>query len=868
MKKIKKIFAIAGCVAVSLQPLTLMAADWTITQGATLNTANPDVSQGTTALVTDSIQAINGINLETGIDSLVSGSQEATSNAAAELSLTQGGFVAGARQAINQIDVDSIGSTGNAVTQTVSGSQTGVSLTQSTDGAGATGGNLQSVNMAEADTTIVSLTQEGGSTATLTLTQSAVPTNENTQAINYASGNQLGVDDTDKLDQSLTISGVSSLTQTGTGGQNRQVVNAAIGTGTAASIADVEQTYTAVGGLTMSQDSDTTSSSSGSNIQALNFADTSFAPAPPNPGDPVTAGGSIVNLNQETQAQTSVSVTSDSTSGNNIQAGNLAIAGTDIDTSIQSFSTSGGVASAVDFTLSGEGTGNRQAANLSQAAGTIDGLSQTFVATASNSLGFSVTAGSTGTQAGNLSDGDTLGDVDQEFTAPTAANTMFEITTAANDNKQGGNVANATVTITDLTQIFTGGTAANGTLTYLISTTGDDNIQAGNIAESEAAIASVDQTFTAPTSGALLFTYHTTATGSNNSQAGNIVISGPGTIALSEQTFTGSTAAGAELTFVFAAPGTANMQAGNLLISQGGILGSGNANEGTLTDGQQTFTAPTGSALIFTYDPAATGDNNYQAANMINVGPVTASTQTFTGSTAANANLSFTHSGAGDNNTQVANLLRSTGTIANSDQSFSAPNGSVLMFAHAATGANNIQAGNMAITPGNITDLEQTFTASGSTDLTFSMTATAGANTQAGNLVSVTGNSSDIAGITQSYTGSNTANTFLQESVSNQLIQAGNLIDLNTGGISDTTGPHQTYTSAGTVSMTQRSDAGGTAIGGTANLQALNAVVDDTGGTAAVNVGQTFTASTVVMAQNGVAGSGQFGNFAGMRYSP
>ena len=123
--------------------------------------------------------------------------------------------------------------------------------------------------------------------------------------------------------------------------------------------------------------------------------------------------------------------------------------------------------------------------------------------------------------------------------------------------------------------------------------------------------------------------------------------------------------------------------------------------------------------------------------------------------------------------------------------------------------------------------------------------------------------------ITQTFTGSATTNAFDQIGTTDNLIQAGNLIDLGIGGMSDASGPHQTFTAAGSVTMTQAaaSTYATATTGAMDNLQALNAVVDKTSGTLAVNLEQSLTITgAFTMSQNGVKDSGQFGNYAGLKY--
>jgi hypothetical protein len=114
---------------------------------------------------------------------------------------------------------------------------------------------------------------------------------------------------------------------------------------------------------------------------------------------------------------------------------------------------------------------------------------------------------------------------------------------------------------------------------------------------------------------------------------------------------------------------------------------------------------------------------------------------------------------------------------------------------------------------------------------------------------------------TQVFTSSDTSTDFNQSSASNTLIQAGNLIDLGAGNSIDDTGSTQSFTAGGgSVAMTQDGS-------GSANLQALNGIVyETTGAVSTVSQELTITATTFTMSQDAVAGSGQYGNFVGVKY--
>ncbi|ORU91731.1 MAG: hypothetical protein A6F72_03065 [Cycloclasticus sp. symbiont of Poecilosclerida sp. N] len=222
--------------------------------------------------------------------------------------------------------------------------------------------------------------------------------------------------------------------------------------------------------------------------------------------------------------------------------------------------------------------------------------------------------------------------------------------------------------------------------------------------------------------------------------------------------------------------------------------------------------------------------------------------------------------GSNTNNVQALNLAdttaNSSGTVDTLVQSFdhTGANGLTLSSRNAASG--NVQAGNMVDSLGSITDLRQTFSFLNSSLGFFNLVGTGSSNIQAGNMARTDGTGSVIVEISQTFTGSSRDNVFTMSPFAgptvSELVQAGNLIDIGQGAITDLT-DHQVFSTEGTMTMTQTG-------GVVDSLQALNAITDKTGGSAATQARQSLTASGAFsMDQRVATTSGQFGNFAGLR---
>ena len=387
----------ACLVMVSAIPQS-MAADWTITQSATITVAAPALNQGATATVTGGTQAINGIALQDDADNLVSGSQLSTLVSSTSLELTQGPLVDASTQAFNVISARNIGAaTGSEslVRQTVS-SQSGVTtLSQSsTAGGGGGGGNLQAANAAVATAAIHSLRQEITESGTLTVSQT-MATDANTQAVNFAKSGSgaIGVSADHEVQQGLIQNEITTLSQTNSGVGNIQggnVLKSAVG-----GIKHAAQIALVSAAVTMNQ----TNGGDG-NVQAVNLAQ--------------VAGGDIVTLRQTTtfSGAAVVDINTSNSSGDNVQAINLVQSSGDGDIGsgseelLQSFITSAATSFRFDQ-VDGTGDGNVQAGNMAAVDGTsavIAGISQRFTGSTTDNT-FTQTANTTGRiQAGNLID--------------------------------------------------------------------------------------------------------------------------------------------------------------------------------------------------------------------------------------------------------------------------------------------------------------------------------------------------------------------------------------------------------------------------------------------------------------------------------
>ena len=316
-------------------------------------------------------------------------------------------------------------------------------------------------------------------------------------------------------------------------------------------------------------------------------------------------------------------------------------------------------------------------------------------------------------------------------------------------------------------------------------------------------------------------------------------------------------------------------EAGALTVSQAAVTTSANTQGVNIVRGENigtigvTQSVTVDGVALMEQTAANTGGSNTQVGN----GAISTSgddidntTQSFTATT---SNLSLVQSAAGTNNIQAGNMMSTANngdigvTAGTTTQTLTVSAGDA-NFNQNVSASGNVQAGNLAISGGSIVDLTQTVTASGASEVDFDQTPTAASNVQAGNMAQLTaGGTGDVIDeISQVFTSSTTLTDFDQVSGSGNLIQAGNLIDITTGDISDSGTTQQFDVTAGSLTMDQ--EGAGTATG---NLQALNAIVDDAGNGSGGTVSQVLniTATTFSMNQNNIAGSGQYGNFVGVK---
>ncbi|MFT5137172.1 MAG: hypothetical protein ACI8XV_002209 [Arenicella sp.] len=270
-------------------------------------------------------------------------------------------------------------------------------------------------------------------------------------------------------------------------------------------------------------------------------------------------------------------------------------------------------------------------------------------------------------------------------------------------------------------------------------------------------------------------------------------------------------------------------------------------------------------AASFTQGAGNVGGNNVQVGNGAvakgAMGAILNTVQTFTVSA---ANLDLTQSaGSAGSNTQAVNMISATGansTINTGTAQTVTVTAGDTNFLQDTSSTDNTQAGNLANAAGDIDQLAQTFSASGANEVDFDQVPTAASNRQAGNMAALTG-AGAITDILQVFTSSTTTTDLNQTSTSGTLIQAGNLIDLGTGSITDAGVTQQFDALGGAVAMTQAGAA-------TGNLQALNGIVyDNTGADSTVSQALTITATTFAMSQDAVTSSGQYGNFVGVKYN-
>lgn len=392
MKNLIKILATAASAASIAVSGQLLAADWTIQQTATVATATPSLRQGDTALVTDSVQAINGIALKTDEDSVVAGSSQlVTISASTSFNLTQGELVANSTQAANYLEAQNVGTTsGAAVTQTVTSTSTATTLTQEV-AAGGGSTNLQALNVGRAAArggTINNLTQSITEAGTLSLIQNAVVTGTNSQAVNFAFGETIGVDGTNLLTQSVTVTGATTFTQQAPSDGNNQGGNIAAASDSG-NIGSVSQTFITTTDIGLEQ----SMSSGQDNIQAINFVDTS-----------ANSDGTVGTVTQMFTANGgTVTFLSNATGIRNTEAGNFVDTRGSITDLTQSFDASN--SALVDFDQTGAGNNNIQAGNMARTIDTgaiIAEIAQIFTGSTTTNDFNQNSAADALIQAGNL----------------------------------------------------------------------------------------------------------------------------------------------------------------------------------------------------------------------------------------------------------------------------------------------------------------------------------------------------------------------------------------------------------------------------------------------------------------------------------
>lgn len=464
---------IAMTAALATVSCGAIAADWTIVQTASITTAAPDLKQGDTTIVTSSVQSINGVQLEVTADNLASDSSQSTTFVSGtSVTLTQGPNVSGVAQAVNYIDAQNIAdAAAGDVSQLVTTTQgPDTALTQSVTGTASL--NVQALNIATAATgTIYDLAQGVIESGSLTLTQDAVASAENTQGVNYAAATTIGSSTTRLLEQTASVTEDTTLNQGATGGSNLQAANIAVALTTTGKIAFGDQDFTATANLDLEQDMTT----GNTNFQGINYLDTAG-----------NAAGNIEDVDQQVTAGGTITVTASAGSSGNVQALNLARSGTDVDGLTQTVTFSTGTAAA-DFNHSADGADNIQSGNYVIAEGNIDSLSQTYSAGGVADLDWDQTGtGNSGVQAGNMAiiDGTsfTIENITQTFTA-SGTQTTFDQSGTADNLIQSGNLldigtGNISDTAGNVQQVFT--TADAGSVALAQSGTGSKNLQALN----------------------------------------------------------------------------------------------------------------------------------------------------------------------------------------------------------------------------------------------------------------------------------------------------------------------------------------------------------------------------------------------------
>ncbi|RBP51224.1 beta strand repeat-containing protein [Arenicella xantha] len=314
-------------------------------------------------------------------------------------------------------------------------------------------------------------------------------------------------------------------------------------------------------------------------------------------------------------------------------------------------------------------------------------------------------------------------------------------------------------------------------------------------------------------------------------------------------------------------------EVGNVNLTQSTMTTSGNVQGINYAKGVNVATSNLTQSVnvsgvsSMTQGAGNSGGNNTQIGNaaIATTGSLDLTTQTFT----AAADLTLTQAASGASNVQATNLMKTESggnigdSIGSTTQTTTIASGPA-DFSQTVSASGNVQAGNFASSDADISDLTQTFEASGALEVDFDQTPTAAANTQAGNMaVLATGTGDFIDEISQVFNSSTTLTDLNQVSASSTLTQAGNLIDITTGTIDDS-GTTQLFTALGGAVTMNQSGAGAAS----GNLQALNAIVDNAGAGSGGTVNQVLTiaSTSFSMVQDNISGSGQYGNFVGVKY--
>lgn len=441
MNKMTKVAVFVGAVLVGSGA---SAADWNITQEATITVPNPTMTQGGTASVISSDQALNGIALDTASDDLASGTQTSNIAASTGVNMVQGPLVDASDQALNSVSAKYIGSD-DTISQIVNQTDVSVTTMSQTD-TSPTGSNRQAINLSDASDDVGRLLQNYNESGALTMTQSSMVSSNNVQAVNYAIGDNVG---NTTLTQSINVDGIATLTQAAsvTGGSNTQAGNIAIARN--GDVDNTAQTFTA----TASDVNLTQATASADNLQATNAIITE-------------AGGDIGNTAGSTTQTTTIAAGgvnfSQTVSGaDNVQAGNYASADGDIVDLEQNFEAAN--SAEVDFDQTPTAANNTQAGNMAvlttSVNGDIEEISQVFNSSDLSTDFNQNSASGSLTQAGNFIDIGS-GDINdsgttQLFTAPGGTVAM----TQSGAGAAAGNLQ-ALNAIVDNAGAFSGGTVS------------------------------------------------------------------------------------------------------------------------------------------------------------------------------------------------------------------------------------------------------------------------------------------------------------------------------------------------------------------------------------------------------------------------